>query len=75
MTGANRGIGIEVCRQLATLGSRVFLTARNDDKGAATAAELADDGLVVEFVQLDVTDPASVSGDRRVPAAPPPTNS
>jgi NAD(P)-dependent dehydrogenase (short-subunit alcohol dehydrogenase family) len=61
VTGANRGIGIEVCRQLAGLGSRVFLTARDQEKGAAAAAELSDEGLAVEFVRLDVTDQASVS--------------
>jgi NAD(P)-dependent dehydrogenase (short-subunit alcohol dehydrogenase family) len=61
VTGANRGIGIEVCRQLAGLGSRVFLTARDPQNGGAAAAELSDDGLPVEFVQLDVTDPSSVA--------------
>jgi NAD(P)-dependent dehydrogenase (short-subunit alcohol dehydrogenase family) len=61
VTGANRGIGIEVCRQLGQLGSRVFLTARDAEKGAEAAAELAGDGLAVEFVQLDVTDAASVA--------------
>jgi NAD(P)-dependent dehydrogenase (short-subunit alcohol dehydrogenase family) len=61
VTGANRGLGIEVCRQLAGLGSRVFLTARDRDKGADAAAELNREGLSVEFVPLDVTDAASVA--------------
>lgn len=61
VTGANRGLGVEVCRQLAALGSRVFLTARDEEKGGAAAAALSDEGSAVEFVPLDVTDPASVS--------------
>ena len=40
VTGANRGIGREVCRQLAELGHTVILTAR-DPSAAAEAAEAA----------------------------------
>jgi NAD(P)-dependent dehydrogenase (short-subunit alcohol dehydrogenase family) len=56
VTGANRGIGREVCRQLAELGHIVILTAR--DAGAAAEAARAVDA---EARQLDVTDPASVA--------------
>jgi NAD(P)-dependent dehydrogenase (short-subunit alcohol dehydrogenase family) len=59
VTGANRGIGLEVCRQLAARGYRVMLTARDAAKGAAAAATLRGDGDVTAAV-LDVTDPRSL---------------
>ncbi len=69
VTGANRGLGIEVCRQLAQLGSRVFLTARDPDRGRAAADELTAEGLTVEFVPLDVTDASSVAAAAEAVAA------
>jgi NAD(P)-dependent dehydrogenase (short-subunit alcohol dehydrogenase family) len=59
VTGANRGIGLEVCRQLAARGLRVILTARDRARAAAAAASLRDAGDVVAAT-LDVTDPRSV---------------
>lgn len=56
VTGANRGLGREVCRQLHDRGYRVILTARDPARGREAAAELG-----VEFRRLDVTDPASVT--------------
>jgi NAD(P)-dependent dehydrogenase (short-subunit alcohol dehydrogenase family) len=56
VTGANRGIGLEICRQLAKRGGvHVILTARDEKKGKAAAQALRDEGLDVEFHRLDVT--------------------
>ncbi len=54
VTGANRGIGLEVCRQLARRGARVFLGARDHSKGEAEARRIGGD---VSAVALDVDDP------------------
>jgi NAD(P)-dependent dehydrogenase (short-subunit alcohol dehydrogenase family) len=57
VTGANRGIGLEVCRQLAGLGHTVLLTARDD--AAAVAAARGIRGVVP--LRLDVTDMSSIA--------------
>ncbi len=56
VTGANRGIGLEVTRQLAGQGHVVFLGARSPAAGAEAAAPLRAAGLDVRPVRLDVTD-------------------
>jgi NAD(P)-dependent dehydrogenase (short-subunit alcohol dehydrogenase family) len=60
VTGANKGIGVEICRQLARKGLHVILTARDPDKGERTAAQLQAERLNVLFHPLDVTDPDQV---------------
>ncbi len=56
VTGGNRGLGFETCRQLARSGLTVILTARDPDKGNIAAIQLADtEGLDVIFYVLDVT--------------------
>jgi NAD(P)-dependent dehydrogenase (short-subunit alcohol dehydrogenase family) len=60
VTGANRGIGLEISRQLAQRGYAVILTARDPAKGRAAVRVLAREGLDVTFHQLDVTDAASI---------------
>jgi NAD(P)-dependent dehydrogenase (short-subunit alcohol dehydrogenase family) len=57
VSGGNRGIGLEVCRQLAGRGITVIMGSRDAEQGRAAAAELPD-GVVVH--QLDVADPESV---------------
>jgi NAD(P)-dependent dehydrogenase (short-subunit alcohol dehydrogenase family) len=57
VTGANRGLGFETCRQLAQLGLTVLLSARDLDKGQKAAKQLAYDGFDdVIFYHLDVSD-------------------
>ncbi|MDE2776122.1 MAG: SDR family oxidoreductase [Chloroflexota bacterium] len=58
VTGANRGIGLEVCRQLARKDYRVMLTARDLRKAEAAVNDLGHDRI--HPLQLDVTDEASV---------------
>jgi len=60
VTGGNRGIGLEICRQLGQAGMQVLLGARDPAKGETSAAALAREDLDVRAVHLDVTDPASV---------------
>ena len=62
VTGANRGIGFEICRQLARKGARVVLTARDEAKGRAAAELLAGEGHDVLFHTLDVTENDSIDG-------------
>ncbi len=57
VSGGNRGIGLEVCRQLSGRGITVILGSRDGEQGRAAAAKLT--GEVVAR-QLDVTDPESV---------------
>jgi NAD(P)-dependent dehydrogenase (short-subunit alcohol dehydrogenase family) len=64
VTGANRGIGLEVSRQLAASGMRVVLAARDAAKGEAAAAMLAREGLSVEALELDVIDTARIEALR-----------
>ncbi|XP_048226398.1 uncharacterized protein LOC8261841 [Ricinus communis] len=64
VTGANRGIGFEVCRQLASNGIVVVLTARDENRGLEAVKKLKDSGVsddLVVFHQLDVADPDSIS--------------
>lgn len=61
VTGGNRGIGLEVCRQLARLGVRVILGSRDAAKGVAAATQLIAAGMSVEARQLDVASAKSVS--------------
>jgi NAD(P)-dependent dehydrogenase (short-subunit alcohol dehydrogenase family) len=60
VTGANRGIGLEVCRQLASKGLRVVLASRDQKKGLSAQKDLAASGLPVVYHELDVADVASV---------------
>ncbi|KAJ4979027.1 hypothetical protein NE237_009807 [Protea cynaroides] len=62
VTGANKGIGFEICRQLASNGIAVVLTARDEKRGIEAVEKLNGSGLSdVVFHQMDVKDPASIA--------------
>lgn len=56
VTGANKGIGFGVAKELIAQGYEVWIGARNSDLGKKAAAEIG-----AHFIQLDVTDPKSVT--------------
>jgi NAD(P)-dependent dehydrogenase (short-subunit alcohol dehydrogenase family) len=60
VSGGNRGIGFEICRQLAKHGVSVVLTARDAAKGKAAVKALAEQDLQADFQRLDVTSCRSI---------------
>ncbi|MEJ2621251.1 MAG: SDR family NAD(P)-dependent oxidoreductase [Candidatus Thiodiazotropha sp.] len=62
VTGANRGLGLETCRQLAQLDRQVVLTARDETQGLAAAEDLQKRGQNVTFFPLDVSKTDSILG-------------
>jgi NAD(P)-dependent dehydrogenase (short-subunit alcohol dehydrogenase family) len=69
VTGGNRGIGLEVCRQLADRGYAVVLGSRDEAKGQAAARDIAGGEGSVLVSQLDVTDPESIERARELVAS------
>jgi NAD(P)-dependent dehydrogenase (short-subunit alcohol dehydrogenase family) len=65
ITGANKGIGYEVVRQLAGKGFQVFIGARNRAAGRKAADEIAKKGAKATFLEIDVTDNATVTAAAR----------
>jgi len=61
ITGANKGLGKEIARQLGALGYTVILTARNEHAGRAAVAELVAAGCDAHAVRLEVTNPDDIA--------------
>jgi NAD(P)-dependent dehydrogenase (short-subunit alcohol dehydrogenase family) len=60
ITGANKGIGREIARQLAASGATVLMGARDAGRGEEAAKALAADRLDARFLRVDVTEQASI---------------
>ena len=65
VTGANKGIGLEIARQLAETGVTVLLGARDTVRGQQAAEALASSGLDVEFIGLDLNDEKTIASAAR----------
>ena len=65
VTGANKGIGLEIARQLAASGVHVIMAARDQQKLAVEAEHLARSGRSVSVVPLDLLDQASIDSVAR----------
>jgi NAD(P)-dependent dehydrogenase (short-subunit alcohol dehydrogenase family) len=61
VTGANKGIGFDVARQLGEAGLRVWLGSRNRERGEKALGQLRAEGLDVQLAILDVTDDTSLA--------------
>jgi NAD(P)-dependent dehydrogenase (short-subunit alcohol dehydrogenase family) len=59
VSGGARGLGVEICRQLAEAGMTVWLTARDAERAERVAGELSGAGDV-RPARLDITDPADI---------------
>ncbi|HEY0756361.1 MAG TPA: SDR family oxidoreductase [Ktedonobacteraceae bacterium] len=60
ITGANKGIGFEIARQLGTLGITILAGVRDQARGEATVQKLRAEGIDATLVPLDVTDQANI---------------
>ena len=61
VTGANRGLGLEICRQLGQKGYKIFLGCRDIEKGQEATRNLMTLGISeVTPIQLDATDSGSI---------------
>ena len=61
VTGANKGIGKEIARQLGALGMTVLLGVRDSGRGEEAVVELKVGGADAEAIRIDVTDEASIT--------------
>ncbi len=61
VTGANKGIGLEIARGLGRLGYRVWVGSRDPGRGESAVATLRSEGLDARALRIDVADDASVA--------------
>ncbi|WAS90937.1 SDR family NAD(P)-dependent oxidoreductase [Nannocystis punicea] len=61
VTGANKGIGLEIARQLARAGVFVIIGARDPGRASAAVDGLAQQGLAAQAVRIDLEDEASIA--------------
>jgi NAD(P)-dependent dehydrogenase (short-subunit alcohol dehydrogenase family) len=66
VTGANKGIGLQIARNLAQAGLTVLLGARRIAAGEAAAASLGTQGFDTRFIELDLERPASIHAAARL---------
>jgi NAD(P)-dependent dehydrogenase (short-subunit alcohol dehydrogenase family) len=60
ITGANKGIGLATARQLGAKGIHVLVGARNVERGSTAVAALQEEGIVAEFIEIDLTKPETI---------------
>jgi NAD(P)-dependent dehydrogenase (short-subunit alcohol dehydrogenase family) len=61
VTGANRGIGLATARELGAMGVTTLIGARDPDSGNRALDQLRDDGVEVDFLELDVTEQSTIA--------------
>jgi NAD(P)-dependent dehydrogenase (short-subunit alcohol dehydrogenase family) len=62
VTGANKGIGFEIARQLGQEGHHILIGARDRGRGQTAVAELGSKGFVARYVQIDLTKSDTIGG-------------
>lgn len=61
VTGGNRGIGMEIARQLSLKGIKVLIGCRNEGKGRNAVKQLSNSGVSVELEVVDVNSNDSIA--------------
>lgn len=61
VTGANKGIGLEIAREIGKAGNQVIVGARDAQRGEAAAETLRSEGIDARYVHIDLEDPSSIA--------------